>query len=221
MAQESSDQPRDKELLWSQLYNVLRPTISSWIYNSGVASWRGQENDLIEDILQETIFRTFVFQQQAEGAGTPIHNVTGFGSTVAYRLFIDLRRRDLRLIRSCENEHQESLFTTADAQENPAEVAIERLSRISLLVTVLTFIAKFPTKQRDALLVDMARRSNFLDEDSPLQVALAQVQIKLQDYLQQQPGSRKEAAQQASLLSIAYKRLRRIRGTLQPRNKIG
>jgi DNA-directed RNA polymerase specialized sigma24 family protein len=221
MAQQSSDQPRDKEQLWSQLYNALRPTISSWIYSSGVASWRGQENDLIEDILQETIFRTFVFQQQAEGAGTPIHNVTGFGSTVAYRLFIDLRRRDLRLIRPGENEQPESLFTIADAQENPAEIAIERLSRISLLVTVLTFISKFPTKQRNALLVDMARRSNFLDEDSPLQVALAQVQIKLQDYLQQQPGSRKEAAQQASLLSIAYKRLRRIRGTLQPRNKIG
>jgi DNA-directed RNA polymerase specialized sigma24 family protein len=221
MTQQSSDQPRDKEQLWSQLYNALRPTIASWIYSSRVASWRGQENDLIEDILQETIFRTFVFQQQAEGAGIPIHNVTGFGSTVAYRLFVDLRRRDLRLIRPCEDEHIDALFMTDDTQENPAEIAIERLSRISLLVTVLTFIANFPTKQRNALLVDMARRSNFLDEDSPLQIALAQVQIKLQDYLQLQPLSRQEAAQQASLLSIAYKRLKRIRGTLQTKNKIG
>lgn len=135
---------------------------------------------------------------------------------MAYRLFVDLRRKDLRLIRPSANENAEAVFTTADAQENPAEIAIERLSRISLLVTVLTFIADFPTKQRDALFVDMARRSNFLDKDSPLQIALAQVHIKLQDYLQLLPRSRQAATQQASLLSIAYKRLRKV-----AKNRIG
>jgi DNA-directed RNA polymerase specialized sigma24 family protein len=210
-------QPRDDDQLWSQLYSALRPTISSWVYHSGVSSWRGQENDLIEDILQETIVRTFVSQD----SGASINNVTGFGSTVAYRLFVDLRRRDLRLTRPSENAHPEILFAAADEQVDPADIAIERLSRISLLETVLSFIKDFPTKQREALFVDMAKRSNFLDEDSPLLVALAQVHIKLQDYLQLHPKSRQEATQMASLLSIAYKRLRRFRGTLQQKNKIG
>jgi DNA-directed RNA polymerase specialized sigma24 family protein len=221
MAEQSSDQPQNREQLWSQLYRTLRPTISGWVYHSGVASWRGQENDLIEDILQETVVRTFVSLKQAEGSGAPIHNVTGFSNTVAYRLFVDFRRRDLRLIRPSENENAEALFTTEDAQENPAEIAIERLSRISLLETVLTFIADFPTKQRNALFVDLAKRSNLLDEDSPLQIALAQVHIKLQDYLQFLPRSRQERTQQASLLSIAYKRLRQFRGTFQRKNKFG
>jgi DNA-directed RNA polymerase specialized sigma24 family protein len=221
MAEQSSGQPGNRDQLWNQLYTALRPTISSWVYHSGVASWRGQENDLIEDILQETVVRTFVSQEQAEGSGAPIHNVTGFGNTVAYRLFVDLRRRDLRLIRPSENENTEALFAINNAQENPAEIAIERLSRISLLETVLIFIADFPTKQRNALFVDIAKRSNFLDEDSPLLVALAQVHIKLQDYLQFLPKTRQEATQQASLLSIAYKRLRRFRGTSQRKNKIG
>jgi DNA-directed RNA polymerase specialized sigma24 family protein len=211
-------QPRDDEQIWSQLYSTLRPTISGWVYHSGVSSWRGQENDLIEDILQETIVRTFVSQ----GSGAPIHNVTGFGSTVAYRLFVDLRRRDLKLTRSSESAHPEILFATADEQVDPADIAIERLSRISLMETVLSFIKDFPTKQREALFVDMAKRSNFLDEDSPLLVALAQMHIKLQDYLQLIPKSRKEATQMASLLSIGYKRLRQqIRETLQQKNKVG
>ena len=107
------------------------------------------------------------------------------------------------------------LFATADEQVNPADIAIERLSRISLLETVLSFVKDFPTKQRKALFVDMARRTNFCDEDSPLLVALAQMHIKLQDYLQFVPKSRKESTQMASLLSIAYKRLRQLRGTLQ------
>lgn len=221
MAQNSSDQLRDNEQLWSQLYSALRPTISSWVYHSGVSSWRGQENDLIDDILQETVVRTFVSQEQAEGSGAPIHNVTGFGSTVAYRLFVDLRRRDLRLTRPSEDTNIEVLFAAADEQADPAEIAIERLSRISLLETILPFIADFPTKQRVALFVDMAKRSNFLDEDSPLLVALAQIHIKLQDYLQLLPKSRQEATQMASLLSIAYKRLRRIKEVLQQKSKVG
>jgi DNA-directed RNA polymerase specialized sigma24 family protein len=208
-------QPRDNDQLWNQLYSALRPTISSWVYHSGVSSWRGQESDLVEDILQETIVRTFV----SLDSGAAIHNVTGFGSTVAYRLFVDLRRRDLKLTRSSESANAEILFAAADEQVDPAEIAIERLSRITLLETVLSFIKDFPTKQREALFVDMAKRSNFLDEDSPLLVALAQMHIKLQDYLQLVPKSRKEATQMASLLSIAYKRLRQT--LLQQKNKVG
>lgn len=214
----AQSQPRDNDQLWSLLYTTLRPTISSWVYSSRVSSWRGQEIDLIEDILQETIYRTFV----SLDSGAAIHNVTGFGSTVAYRLFVDLRRRDLRLTRPSEYVNPEIVFAAADEQVDPGEIAIERLSRISLLETVLSFIQDFPKKQREALFVDMAKRSNLLDEDSPLQVALAQMHVKLQDYLLLLPRSRKEATKMASLLSIAYKRLRQqIKETLQQKNKVG
>lgn len=211
-------QPCDTDQIWGLLYSTLRPTISNWVYSSRVSSWRGQETDLIEDILQETVVRTFV----SLDSGADIHNVTGFGSTVAYRLFVDMRRRDLKLTRPSESVTPEVLFATADEQVDPADIAIERLFRISLLETVLSFIKDFPTKQREALFVDMARRTNFLDEDSPLLVALAQMHIKLQDYLQLVPKSHKEATQMASLRSIAYKRLRLIRGTLlQQKSKVG
>lgn len=213
-----NSQLRDNDQIWIQLYTGLRPTISGWVSHSGVSSWRGQENDLIEDILQETVARTF----ETLASGVVIHNVAGFGSTVAYRLFVDLRRKDLRLTRPSEYVYPELVFVTADDQVDPAEIAIDRLSRISLLETVLAFIKDFPTKQREALFVDMAKRSNFLDEDSPLLVAFAQMHIKLQDYLQLIPKSRKEATQMASLLSIAYKRLKQIRETLQQqKNKVG
>ena len=46
-----------------------------------------------------------------------------------------------------------------------AEEVIERLSRISLLVTIGHIIAGFPTGQRVALLVDLAKRANVLDTD--------------------------------------------------------
>jgi DNA-directed RNA polymerase specialized sigma24 family protein len=221
MAKQSSDQPQNKEQLWNQLYSTLRPAITGWVYHSGVASWRGQENDLISDILQEAVVRTFVCLEQAENSGAPIHNVAGFSNTVAYRLFVDLRRRDLRLVRPSENDNTDIFFAIGDTQENPAEIAIERLSRISLLRAALDVIVDFPPKRRNALLVDIAKRSNLLDEDSPLQIALAQVNIKLEDYLQLLPQTYQERTQLASLLSIAYKQLKQSSEIILQKNWVG
>ncbi len=197
------------EQLWNQLYTTLTPTIQGWVYSSGVTSWQGQERDVVEDILQETVLRTFCYMQQAEQEGREeIRHINGFCKTVAYRHFVDLRRQALDVVRLETLDGMEIAIMATPAIQDPAEEVIERLSRISLLVTIGNIIAGFPTGQRIALLVDLAKRANLLDTDSPLMVAFTQVGIKLQDYLQYLPKNPLERGRKASLLSVAYKRLR-------------
>src|SRR5512135_3332595 len=120
------------EQLWNQLYTTLTPTIQGWVYSSGVTSWQGQERDLVEDILQETVLRTFCYMQQAEQEGREeIRHINGFCKTVAYRHFVDLRRQALDLVRLETLDGAELAIMATPAIQDPAEEVIERLSRIS------------------------------------------------------------------------------------------
>lgn len=67
-------------------------------------------------------------------------------------------------------------------------------------------IARFPAKQRQALLADLASRMAFSEELSSLQAAFQAEDIHLEDYRQPPEHSRK-----ASLLAQAHERLRKLK----------
>jgi len=82
----------------SSLYIVLRKQVKSWIYSSNISSWRGQEDDLVEDIVQEAITRTFEHIRQVEcGEAKPVASLKAFSRTLTHNYYQDLRRHDLRL----------------------------------------------------------------------------------------------------------------------------
>ncbi len=214
MAQLSSSPTSDygycNEQLWSDLYTALEPAIRSWVYSSNVPRWRGQEQDLAEDILQETVVRIFCYAQQAEQEEVKeIRHITRFGRTIAYRHFVDLRRKALNLtcLEAVDGTERGAIAPWM-ACDDPAEEVTECLWLTSLFVMVGTLVASFPRGQRTALLVDLAKRVDLLEDDSPLQNAFAQAEIKLQDYLQYLPRTQRERARQTALLSVAYRRLR-------------
>ena len=206
----TSDYGYCNEQLWSLLYTTLGSTIRGWVYSSKVPSWQGQEQDLAEDILQETVVRIFCYAQQAKQEGVQeIRHITRFGRTIAYRHFVDLRRKALNLtcLETIDGVERGALAPPM-ASGDPADEVIESLWLASLFMTIGIIIANFPHGQRTALLVDLAKRVDLLEKDSPLQSAFAQAGIKLQDYLQYLPRTQQERARQTALLSVAYRRLR-------------
>lgn len=190
---------------WAQLYDTLRPTIRAWVHSSQVAVWRGREYDLTEEILQETVARAFERLQQNE----PIHNLTGYSKRIAFHHFLDLRKKELKLIPLPEYLSNDGIALYKQEEVDPAELAIEHLSLISLAETVLDFTADMPAKRRNALFVDLVKRANFLDESSPLLIACSHFGIRLQDFLPLLPHNRDESSRHASLLHLAYKQLKK------------
>ena len=45
------------DALWINLYSFLRLYVRRLVYTSGIATWRGQEDDIVDDIVQEAIVR--------------------------------------------------------------------------------------------------------------------------------------------------------------------
>ncbi len=200
------------ERVWSELYCSLRPSIVSWVYSSGVSSWLGQEHDIADDILQEAIIRTLKYSRLVEsGLAHPIVSITSFGRTVAQNHFRDLRRRELRLVRPTTSDEAElTLFDLVGADVDPAEVALDELSRFSLLLVLACIIATFPTRQRSALLTDLARLADLDDEQCPLRAAFFSVGIDLAAYHSPPSPDPLMRSRHAASLSMAYKRLRQI-----------
>src|SRR5579859_273767 len=88
----------ENDQMWfQQLRAMLLPSIRSWVYTAGVAIWRGQESDIIEDILEETVIKVYTYMQQAkEGLYPPIVSMNAFSKAVARNHFQDQRRKDSR-----------------------------------------------------------------------------------------------------------------------------
>src|SRR6266566_2037796 len=64
------------ENTWKDLYPVLRSLARYLVYSAHVLSWRGQEEDIIEDVVQETARRLLQRAQKAErGEATSIESL--------------------------------------------------------------------------------------------------------------------------------------------------
>src|SRR5689334_10385601 len=87
-----------QDIAWDDLYEQLRPLVSSLVYRRHLPSWKGQEEDLTDDILQETIVRLFRQLQKVEaGEATPIKSLFHLSQRIACNYVNDLYRRDRRL----------------------------------------------------------------------------------------------------------------------------
>ena len=78
---------------WDDLYRRLRPLARSWAFSAGVATWRGQENDIAEDIVQATLLHVLQYLNQCREKGTPIGSLERLSLVIAKHCFIDMRRR--------------------------------------------------------------------------------------------------------------------------------
>ena len=195
------------QAMWEKIIAVLRPLARKYIANPSMTSWNGQEDDLIQDIVQETVVRTFLQMQKAErGERPPIISLELFAKRVMRNHLLDVMRKESRVIHLSDNTV--SPEDMPDQIVDPSEMALEEIEMEALFTLIAQVIAKLPEKQQTALLSDLATRTVFTDEQTPLQKALIAVNINLENY----QGKLSEDAvfrhKRAALLAVAYKKIR-------------
>ena len=204
----SSEHNCSNEIFWQKLYSLLRPLVKRWVYSSHVPSWKGQEEDVVEDIVQEAITRLFQYSQRAErGEVVPIETIEHMIKVVALNYCRDLKRRERRLLRSIMDDRSYVEDVDDTATLDPAEIAVDKVFQEWLFEKLSREIVNFPKKQRNALLMDLAHRMHFAVRPTSLQRAFLRRGIRLQDFRAPAPKNPFERGRHAANLNLAYKRV--------------
>src|SRR5205085_4692613 len=171
------------ELVWKNLYPSLVSFARSLVYSFGVPSWKGQEEDIIADIVQETMRRLLELWQKAErGEANPIRSLNQLMRVIAQNYCKDLRRHDRRMLRIPDQNDAYPMYASTDDQLQLLESVTEHVYQESLFKLLAHEIANFPDKQRRAILIDLANRTCFDTQLTPLQSAFLKEGIQLQQY---------------------------------------
>src|SRR5947209_7422270 len=97
MTLQQNTSPFDKPYCFNEedlekLYKFLLPIVSRWVYFSYLSLWRGQEYDIIQDIIQETVVRLALYSQQFY-----VYFPERICLVIAKRYYLDLKRKDSRV----------------------------------------------------------------------------------------------------------------------------
>lgn len=208
---DSTKQNRSADIYWKKLYLLLRPLVKIWVYSANVSSWKGQEDDIVEDIVQEALLRLLKYSQRAEkGEVTPVNAVEHMLTVIAHNYCRDLKRREQRLVRPSLDEGTYQEPTDSTCTLDPSEIVLNKVYQEWLFERLCLYIITFPDKQKKALLIDLARHTHFSTQPTLLQQAFSKQQIRLQDYQQSLPENTVERSRYAALLSLAYKRVSKL-----------
>lgn len=198
-----------------ELYTELRALVRYLVSCARVPSWEGQQNDIVEDIVQETMRRLLERVRQGErGEKPPVQSLKHMMIAIAYNYYRDLRRRDYRLSRLQTTDDAPSLPRSSVGPSESApllDAVTETVYHERLFGLVAQEVEQFPNKQRTALLVDLANLMHFDEAPTPLQAAFSRAGIQLQQYQQPLPENPRDRSRHTSLLSHAYKRVAHLR----------
>jgi len=202
----------DEDSSWSELRSRLTFQVRGWVYDSHIPCWQGQMDEITDDIVSESLRHLIerIIEANA-GAAEPIAFLYSFARQVAYHCFIDQVRKDKNKVRfsqiTVEYEEKEAIIglILADMEDAPLNtVFFDQFFKI-----MAREVAAFPTKQKEAMLRDHARRVVSMTNPAPLLHAYQSAGIRLMDYLNYTPTDEVEKRRHSSLLHCAYRRLGR------------
>lgn len=200
-------QKTQSEIDWGEGYPQLHQQARRFVARMKIANWQGQEEDMTWDIVQESIRKVLEYMGKVErGEEEPVQSLAGLLRVTAKNSILDLRRREKRLFREA------TLHTPgfADNQASFSELATENVYHERLFRILAHEIARFPRKQRYALLNDLAERMAFGEQPTTLQAAFQAEGIHLEEYRRSRPLSNLERNRNAALLYQAYQRLKNL-----------
>ena len=93
---------------------------------------------------------------------------------------------------------------------DPAEIATDKVFQEWLFERLSQEIVNFPKKQRNALLIDLTHRMQFVGQPGLLQRAFLRRGIRLQEFRTAGPKNALERGRHAANLSLAYKRVANV-----------
>lgn len=199
------------EVIWIEIYPKILSLSRRFVHEYWISCWSGQEEDIADDVAQETVRRLIERSQQAiRGEATPIFSIEKMLAKIALNFVRDLRRHDRRVIRILPEDGSIKMNIDVNALMSISETATENVYHEWLFHLLAHEIAKFPYKQRRAILMDLANRMSFGKQPTVLQTAFSTVGIDLQEYQQPLPENSADRTRYAALLYYAYRRLAQI-----------
>lgn len=197
-------QPTISEAIWNEAYSQLLAYARKLVYSLHMPDWRGQEEEVAWDIVQESMSRLVEYIQEAErGERLPVRSIIGLLKTIARRYSIDLWRKERRLCR----DETGTVREFADDEASFSELAVENVYREGVFRVAAREIAAFPRKQKRSVLADLALRMAFEEKPTNLEIAFRAEGIFLEEYRAARPEAEQERNRNASLLNHGYKRL--------------
>ncbi|HEY0752414.1 MAG TPA: hypothetical protein VGD98_00425, partial [Ktedonobacteraceae bacterium] len=198
-------QTREPEVDWEKCSQQLYEKIRSKVYEMNLPRWKGEEKDVAWDAVQDGV-RKYLEEQHkiAEGTKKPIENLEKWLYITALNCLRDRRRREVRLCP--ETAHDSAVLV--DNRPHLSDIAVENVYEEGLFDLAVKRIAYFPTKQRGAILEDLANLMNFDEKPTPLQAAFRAKSIRIEEYCNFQPHNKKERSCHAALLYQAYMRVK-------------
>lgn len=199
---------------WHSIYCYLTRKVTKWVSTAKVATWLAQREDIVADIVQETIIRALRrIEEGNSGDKTPVRCVESMCIRIAHNCFIDMIRHDQHLLPIIDDAGwtaRKTPFIGARQEEDAASVAAENVFVASLFELIAAEVINFPRKLRTALFIDLACRMSFKGEPTALQVAFLRAGVVLHEYRRQIPYDPVSRSRHASLVSLAYKRIREL-----------
>ena len=124
-ASQEHDKPAaDREDPWGELYTVLRPLVKHWVYAAHIPSWLGQQEEIVEDIVQETMCKLLKYIHRAEkGEVAPVLDIQHLAIKIAHNYFRDLMRKDQRLDRFELDDRTSLEHVVKSNAVDPSEIA--------------------------------------------------------------------------------------------------
>ena len=200
-------QTKHYEIDWEKCYQQLYKQVRRLVNQMKLPRWLGEEEDVIWDVVQDSMRKILEYTRRAEqGEEKPIQELESLLYVTALNCLRDRRRREKRLYP--ETEYTPS--SCADPRPHLSDVATENVYQERLFYLLAQKIAHFPTKQRGALLADLASRMAFEENPTTLQAAFQAEGIRLEEYRNCQPGNQKERSRHAALLYQANQRLKEL-----------
>ena len=198
---------------WDILYHSIGSLVRIWVRSSHIPLWHGQEEEVTDDIVQETMLRTFKYTANfsswtQEGETASSHPLENICKAIAYTQYRDLRRQDFRYIhvRTCKYSYPG--FSIIREHFDPLETAINDTFQEWCCTHLASEIADIPIGPRTELLIYLANHLCFdLQISQLLQSAFLKRGIRLQEYRRSLPGNPIACSRHKTLLRIAHKRV--------------
>ena len=200
-------QTKGCEIDWEKCYQQLYQQVRRMVNRMKLPRWLGEEEDVTWDIVQDSMRKVLEYTQKVElGEEEPVQEIEKFLYTTAFHCLLDRRRREKRLC----SENASLLRGSVESKPHPSDVATENVYQEDLFSIVAQKIAHFPSKQRSALLTDLAKRMAFEEKPTTLQAAFQAEGFWLEEYRFCQPSNEKERSRHAALLYQANQRLKEL-----------
>jgi len=201
----------DEDSSWSELRFWLTFQVRGRVYNSHIPDWLGQEDEITDDIVSESLIHLIERLEEASaGSAAPIINIYPFARQIAFHCFVDQWRKDNKQVRfsqitaGCEEEAVIELILV-----NMEDATLNAVYYEQLFKLIAREVVTFPDKQKQAMLRDHAKRMVCMIDPLPLLRAYEGVGIQLTDYRNYASADEVVRGRHSSLLHHAYQRLAR------------